>query len=97
MRLLFDNVLIEPLNEELTTSDFAIATDPNTEKPQKIGKVIEVGEGKFVKDGQEFINPALVRVGQKIIYKNWGNTDITLNGKKYVLLELKDIIGILDK
>lgn len=81
-RPLFNNVLIEPLEGEQKTESGIFIPDTAKEKPQK-GKVIAVGKTKSV------------AVGDVVIYKKWGGTEIKLDGKDYLVVEDKDIIGIL--
>lgn len=68
--------------------------DKAAEKP-KVAKVIAVGPGKPTQDGKGMIQP-YVSVGQRIIYKSdYENTDIEIEGKKYVLIPEKNIVATI--
>jgi chaperonin GroES len=88
---LFDNVLIRPLEAETKTSSGIILPDSAKEKPQ-MGEIVAVGKGK-IDDGK--LVPVTVKVGQKVMYKKWGGTEVKINGEELMLVEEKDILAIL--
>ncbi len=90
---LFDNVLIQPVEAQEKTLGGIILPDSAKEKPQ-MGKVMAVGEGAFSKKGD--LIPMAVKVGQKVLYKKWGGNDVKVNGEEWVLVEQKDILGIIE-
>ena len=89
---LFDNVLIKPLEAETKTASGIILPDSVKEKPQA-GIVMAVGEGWHNNEGKVF--PVVVKVGQKVMYKKWGGTEIKVNGEEWMLVEQKDILVII--
>jgi chaperonin GroES len=89
---LFDNVLIRPLEAETKTTSGIILPDSAKEKPQ-MGEVVSIGKGK-VDDGK--LVPVSVKVGQKVMYKKWGGTEVKINGEELMLVEEKDILAILN-
>ncbi|MCX6783919.1 MAG: co-chaperone GroES [candidate division WWE3 bacterium] len=89
---LFSNVLIEPLEGEQKTASGIIIPDSAREKPQK-GKIIAAGPGK-TEDGK--LTPVSVKIGDTVMYKKWGGTDIKVDGKDYLIVEEKDILGVLN-
>jgi chaperonin GroES len=82
-----DRVLVEPAAAEEKTASGIIIPDTAKEKPQK-GKVIAVGEG--VKD-----KPVTVKVGENILYGKYAGTEITIEGKDYVIMRNSDIFGTI--
>lgn len=84
---LADRVLVEPAAAETKTAGGIIIPDTAKEKPQK-GTVIAVGPGK--KD-----EPLTVKVGDKILYGKYGGTDITVEGKDYMIMRESDIYAII--
>ncbi len=82
-----DRVLVEPAAAELKTASGIIIPDTAKEKPQK-GKVISVGEG--LKD-----KPVTVKVGDQILYGKYSGTEITIDGKEYLIMRNSDIFGTI--
>jgi chaperonin GroES len=84
---LADRVLIEPKEaEEKTASGLYI---PNTakEKPQR-GTVVAAGPGK--KD-----EPMEVKVGDEVLYGKYSGTEITVEGKDYLIMRVSDILAVV--
>ncbi|MFA6924273.1 MAG: co-chaperone GroES [Bacteroidales bacterium] len=84
---LADRVLIEPASAEEKTAGGIIIPDTAKEKPQK-GKVIAIGNGK--KD-----EPITVKVGNSVLYGKYSGTEITIEGKEYLIMRESDIYAII--
>jgi chaperonin GroES len=82
-----DRVLVEPAAAEEKTASGLIIPDTAKEKPQK-GIVIAVGEG--LKD-----KPVTVKVGETVIYGKYSGTEITIDGKEYLIMRNSDIFGTI--
>jgi len=84
---LADRVIVEPAPAEEMTAGGIIIPDTAKEKPQK-GTVVAVGPGK--KD-----EPTSVKVGDKVLYGKYAGTEITVDGKEYLIMRESDIYAIL--
>ena len=84
---LADRVLVEPKEAETKTASGLYMPDTAKEKPQE-GKVIAVGPGK--KD-----EPMEVKVGDEVLYGKYAGTEVTVEGKKYLIVKQSDILAIL--
>lgn len=84
---LADRVLVEPKEAETKTASGLYIPDTAKEKPQE-GKVIAAGPGK--KD-----EPMEVKVGDEVIYSKYAGTEVTVEGKKYLIVKQSDILAIL--
>jgi chaperonin GroES len=84
---LADRVLVEPAAAETKTASGIIIPDTAKEKPQK-GTVVAVGKGK--KD-----EPMTVKEGDAILYGKYAGTEITIDGKEYLIMRESDIFAIL--
>ena len=84
---LADRVLIEPAAAEQKTSGGIIIPDTAKEKPQR-GLVVAVGNGK--KD-----EPMTVKEGDKVLYGKYAGTEITVEGKEYLIMKESDIYAII--
>lgn len=84
---LADRVIIEPAAAEEKTAGGIIIPDTAKEKPQK-GKVMAVGNGK--KD-----EPMTVKKGDVVLYGKYAGTEITIEGKDYLIMKESDIYAIV--
>lgn len=84
---LSDRVLVEPAAAEERTAGGIIIPDTAKEKPQK-GKVIAIGDGK--KD-----EPLTVKVGDNVLYGKYSGTEISVDGKDYLIMRESDIYAVI--
>jgi chaperonin GroES len=84
---LADRVIIEPAQAEQKTAGGIIIPDTVKEKPQR-GMVVAVGPGK--KD-----EPMTVKVGDQVLYGKYAGTEITVEGKDYLIMRESDIVAII--
>lgn len=87
LKPLADRVLVEAAAAEEKTAGGIIIPDTAKEKPQR-GKVVAVGEGK--KD-----EPLTVKVGDSVLYGKYAGTEITVEGKEYLIMRESDIFAVL--
>jgi len=90
---LFDNVLVRPLEAESKTASGIILPESVKEKPQ-IGTVMAVGEGKIGPKGEK--HPIAVKVGQKVMYKKWGGSEVKVDNEEWTIVSQDDILAILN-
>jgi chaperonin GroES len=93
VRPLHDKVLIQRLDSEETTKGGIIIPDSAKEKPQE-GKVIAVGNGRFLEDGST--KPLEVKKGDKILFSKYGGTEIRIDGEDYLILSEEEILAVVD-
>jgi chaperonin GroES len=89
---LFDNVLIKPLEAEAKTASGIILPDSAKEKPQ-VGLVMAIGDGKIIK-GEK--HPVVVKVGQKVMYKKWGGSEVKVESEEWTIVGQEDILAIIN-
>jgi len=89
---LFDNVLIKPLEAVAKTPSGIILPDSAKEKPQ-IGMIMAIGDGKVIK-GEK--HPVVVKVGQKVMYKKWGGSEVKVNNEEWTMVSQDDILAIIN-
>ena len=80
-------VIVEVSPAEEKTASGLIIPDTAKEKPQK-GKVVAVGEGK--KD-----EPITVKVGDTVLYGKYAGTEISVDGKEFLIMRESDIFAII--
>ncbi len=84
---LADRVLVEPAQAEEKTASGLYIPDTAKEKPQR-GTVIAVGNGK--KD-----EPMTVKAGDTVLYGKYSGTEISVDGKEYLIMRESDIYAIV--
>ncbi len=89
---LFDYVLVRPLEAETKTASGIVLPDSAKEKPQ-MGEVMAVGPGGLNDEGK--INPMLVKVGEKVLYKKWGGNEVKVGSEEWLLIEQKDVMAVV--
>ena len=87
INLLSDRVLILPIEVETKTSGGIIIPDSAKEKPLK-GQVIAVGPGNSREDME-------VQEGEFVMYTKYAGTDITLEGKDYLIMRQSDCLLVV--
>ena len=91
---LLDNILIEPSKQETTTASGIVIPDTvNKEKPQE-GTVIATGPGRKSDDGK--LIEMNVKVGDIVMYKKWGGTEVKVDSKDMLLVKEEDILAIVE-
>jgi len=78
-----DRLLVERVEEATTTASGIIIPDNAKEKPSR-GKVLAVGND--VED---------VTTGDSVVFGKYAGTELVLDDKEYLVLELSDILGII--
>ncbi|MFW6307986.1 MAG: co-chaperone GroES [Campylobacterales bacterium] len=79
-------VLVERVEEETKTSSGIIIPDNAKEKP--LGGEVKAISKEVKEEGE-------LSVGDKIIFSKYSGTEIKLDGKEYLVMNLDDILGIL--
>lgn len=89
---LADRVLVEPAPAEEKTAAGIIIPDTAKEKPQR-GQIVAVGEGK-ISDNGTIVKPQ-VKVGDTVLYGKYAGTEITVDGKEYLIMREADIFAVI--
>ncbi len=82
-------VLVERVEEESKTASGIIIPDNAKEKPLQ-GKVIAIS--KEVEEDETLP----IKEGSTVVFAKYSGTDITLDGKEYLVLNTDDILGIIE-
>ncbi|NCD11428.1 MAG: co-chaperone GroES [Epsilonproteobacteria bacterium] len=79
-------VLLERIEEATTTATGIIIPDNAKEKP--LSGVVRAISPKVEEKG-------LVKLGDKVVFGKYAGTELTLDGKAYLVMNLDDILGVL--
>jgi len=90
---LFDNILVKPVEPETKTASGIIIPDTAKDKSQ-ICTVMAVGPGKTGPKGEK--HPMVVKVGQKVMCKQWGGTEVKMGSEEWKLISQEDILAIVE-
>ncbi len=93
LKPLEDRIVVQPSEEEETTTSGIVIPDTAKEKPQE-GTVVAVGPGRF-EEGNRV--PLDVAVGDKVIYSKYGGTEVKVEGEEYLILSARDVLAIVNK
>jgi len=85
-------VLVQPDElEQVTKGGLVLPPSASDEKRPATGTVLTLGIGKRKGEDIKFD----VKVGDKIYFKKYSPEEIEVEGKKYFLLDIDDILAIL--
>lgn len=87
-----DNLVVEPVKEEVSSSGIIIPDTASKEKPMK-GKVLAVGPGKIMDNGQR--RDMEVVEGDIVLFSKYGPTEVKIEGKEVLILSAGDIYAKL--
>ena len=93
IRPLHYRVVIKRMEEERTTAAGIVIPDNATEKPIK-GKVIAVGQGKILDNGE--IRALDVQTGQIVVFGKYAGTEVKLDDEEYLVMREDDIMGVIE-
>jgi len=93
IRPLGDRVVVEPIEQEETTTSGLLLPETAKEKPQQ-GMILAAGLGRRDDDGDRIEMD--VKVGDKVLFAKYAGTEIKLDGKKLLIMKETDILGVIE-
>lgn len=110
---LSDQVLILPEEEKKETESGIIAPDTVGDQfkvalviavgdgkyseyaiPNMAPKMEGIGNGNSVFFAKI---PVDIKIGDRVLYKGWGTTEVPMNDKKYLLVKQEDVLGVVEE
>lgn len=93
MRPLGNRVLVTPDKiEEKTAGGLVLPPSTTDDKKSETGIVVKLGVGKI--KGKEITFD--VKVGDRVYFKKYSPEELELDGEKYLLLDVADILAVID-
>ncbi len=89
---LADRVLVKPLDATETKKGGIIIPDTAKEKPQE-GEVVAIGKGRLNEKGERIALE--VQAGDKILFRKYSGTEITVDQEKYLILQENEILATI--
>jgi len=93
-RPLHDRVLLRRIEQAEKTAGGIIIPDTAKEKPME-GEVIAVGTG--LRDDTGKVIPLDVKAGDRVLFSKWAGTEVTIDGKEYMVMKESDIVGVIQQ
>ena len=87
-----DRILVKKIEDDLKTKSGLILSEDIKERPTT-GTVLAVGEGAINDDGKLLL--MVITVGMTIVYPKYAGHPIKLNKEEYLILEEKEVLGII--
>lgn len=87
-----DQVLIEPLKEEVKRGGIILPDTVHKERPEQ-GRVVAVGEGKMI-EGK--LQKPSVKKGDIVLFTKYGPNMIKIDEKEYLIAKEEDILAIVE-
>jgi chaperonin GroES len=89
---LHDRVLVRRIDADEKTAGGIIIPDTAKEKPIQ-GEVVAVGAGARTDKGE--LHALTVKAGDIVLFGKWSGTEVTIDGKDFVIMKESDVLGVL--
>jgi chaperonin GroES len=93
LRPIGDKIIVEVIDEPEKSAGGILLPDTAKEKSQR-GKVIAVGSGRTLDNGQKVALE--VKVGDTVVYAKYGGTEFKLGNQELMILSERDIHAIVE-
>jgi chaperonin GroES len=93
LKPLGDKVVVQVVEQEDKTASGIYLPDTAKKKPQE-GKIVAVGEGRVLDNGQR--NSLSVKVGDRVLFSKYGGNEVTIEGEEYTILDEDQVYAILN-
>lgn len=87
-----ERIVIKVLESEEKTKSGIVLPDSAKEKPQ-MGKVLAVGTGKMLENGQRVALD--VKVGDQVLFAKYAGTEVKLDGEEYMVMKESDVLAVV--
>lgn len=88
-----DRVVVEREEAEERTAGGIVLPDSAKNKPAR-GKVISVGDGRLLDNGQR--NQIQVRVGDRVLFSSYAGEQFKIGDQELLLMREDDILAVLE-
>src|ERR1700731_1810123 len=93
IRPLHDRLIVKREAEERKSPGGIVIPDTATEKPT-FGKVIAVGKGKSLENGE--IRPLDVKEGVTVLFGKYSGNEVKMGGEELVVMREEDVMAIVE-
>jgi len=93
IRPLQDRVVVRREEGETKSAGGIVLPGSATEKPSQ-GEVLAVGSGRVLDNGE--VRPLDLKVGDKVIFGQYGGNTVKLDGEELLILSESEIFGVVE-
>lgn len=93
IRPLHDRIVVRREPEERKSPGGIVIPDTASEKPT-FGKVIAVGQGKVLENGQTRVLD--VKVGDRVLFGKYSGTEVKVDTQELVVMREDDVMAVID-
>lgn len=93
LRPLNDKILVKRVEAETKTKSGIVLPDSAKEKPKR-GKVLAVGEGKRLDNGERAAID--VKKGDEVLFTSYAGTEIKLDGEDVLVMSVDDVLAVVE-
>lgn len=94
LKPLFDNVVVEHVEQDEKTTGGVFLPDTAKEKPQE-GVIRAVGSGRVLDNGTKLAMS--VKAGDRVLYRKYSGSEVKVDGTEYLIIPEKDVLAVVDK
>lgn len=88
-----EKIVVERLEADEKTAGGIILPDTAKEKPKQ-GKILALGDGKPLESGKRAAFQ--VKIGDRVLFTSYSGTEVTHEGKEYLIMTEDDILAVVD-
>lgn len=89
LKPLGDRVVIKPMPKEETTKSGIILPDTVSKEARMEGEIVAIGQG-------EKVLKLNLKVGQKVVFSEYGGSEIKLDSSEYKILNHDDLLAVVE-
>ncbi len=90
---LADKILVKRLEAQEVTKGGIVLPDSAKEKPKE-GRVIEVGPGKVMDDGNRSVMQ--LKKNDHVLFTSYAGTEIKVDGEDYLIMSEDDVLAVVN-
>ncbi len=94
IRPLHDRLVVQREPEERKSPGGIVIPDTASEKPT-FGKVIAVGQGKILDNGQ--VRPLDIQVGDRVLFGKYSGTEVKVDNQELVVMREEDVMAVVER
>jgi chaperonin GroES len=88
-----DKIVVKRVEAESKTAGGIMLPDSAKEKPKQ-GKVLSLGEGKRLENGQRAAFQ--VKEGDRVLFTSYAGNEVTIDGEELLIMTEDDILAVVD-
>ncbi|MBT6691584.1 co-chaperone GroES [Candidatus Parcubacteria bacterium] len=89
LKPLGDRVIVQPMPKEETTKSGIILPETVNKEARQEGKLVAIGNG-------EKVSQLNLATGQKVVFSEYGGSDIKVDDQEYKILNHDDLLAIVE-